>query len=211
MLVFMSYASFSQFTVNAEIRPRGEVRNGFKVLPTDNSTPAFFVSQRTRLGLAYKAEKISTKVTLYDSRVWGDEAFKTDVPNVGIYEAWAEIPLCDSLSLRVGKQELAYDNDRLLATCNWTQLGVSHNAVVFHYKKNGFQIDYAGAFNQSSEKLFGTDISPIYSNYKSLNILWLSKKINDHLKTSVLCIADEYQKEPTTSTTYLRGTFGGIV
>lgn len=211
MLVFMAHASFSQFTVTGEIRPRGEVRNGFKMLPTETTTPAFFVSQRTRLGLAYKAEKISTKVTFQDARVWGDEPYKTDVPNITLYEAWAEIPLCDSLSLRVGKQELAFDNDRLLSANSWTQLGASHNAALLKYNKSGLQIDFAAAFNQAAENTFGTDYTGLTSSYKSLNILWITKKIGDNLKVSVAGIADGYQKIGSTNTTYLRGTFGGIV
>ena len=211
LLLLIVHVSYSQFTVNAELRPRGEIRNGYKMLPTESTTPAFFVSQRTRLGLAFKTEKITTKVTLYDSRVWGDEPYKTDVANIGLYEGWAEVQLCDSMSLRVGKQELAYDNDRLLSANSWTQLGATHNAALLKYKKSGLQVDFAAAFNQPAENNFGTDYTGLTSSYKSLNILWITKNIGNDLKVSFAGIADGYQKTGTTNTTYLRGTFGGVV
>lgn len=210
-LMLIGFDAFSQFSLSMELRPRGEFRKGYKMLPDENSAPAVFISQRSRMNLSYNAEKLSTKISFQDVRVWGDQPYKSDVAGIGLYEAWAEIPLCDSFHLKAGKQELAYDNERLITKSNWSQNGVTHNAVLLSFRKNGLQLDFASAYNQSAENLFGTDISPIYSNYKTLNILWLSKKINEHFKTSLIGVADEYQKEPLTSTTYLRGTFGGII
>jgi hypothetical protein len=211
VLILLSLSGYSQFTLSAELRPRGEFRKGYKVLPDENSEPAIFISQRSRINLGFKNEKIKAKISLQDVRVWGDETFKTDIPGFNLYEAWAEIPLCDSFSLKAGRQEFVYDNERLLSKSNWTQLGVTHNAALFSYKKNGLQVDLAGAFNQTGENIFGTDYSFLNNNYKTLDFLWISKKINEHFKFSLLGIADGYQKENTTNTTYIRGTFGGII
>lgn len=211
ILSLLCISSFAQFTFSGELRPRGEFRKGYKMLPDENSIPAIFVSQRSRINIAYKTEKLNTKISFQDVRIWGDEAFKTDVPGFNLYEAWAEIPLCDSLSLKAGRQEFAYDNERLLTRSNWTQLGVSHDAALLSYKKNGLQVDFAGAFNQTAENTFGTDYTNCNTNYKTLNFLWISKKIKDGFKFSFLGITDGYQKDGTTNTIYLRGTFGGII
>lgn len=204
-------SGFAQFTLSGEIRPRGEFRKGYKLLSYENSDPSFLVSQRSRIIMGYNTGKLKTKISFQDVRVWGDELYKTDVPGIGIYEAWAEIPLCDSLSIRAGKQELVYDNERLLTRSNFSQLGITHNAALLSYKKNSLQVDFAAAFNQSAEQIFGTDYTPLYTNYKTLNFLWVSKKIKGICKASLLAIADGYQKEGTTNTTYLRGTIGGIL
>ncbi|MFH0864703.1 MAG: alginate export family protein [Bacteroidota bacterium] len=210
ILTLISHCSFSQFAISLELRPRGEFRKGYKMLPDENTVPATFISQRSRISFGFKTEKLNTKISFQDVRVWGDEAFKTDKAGLGIYEAWAEIAISDSFFLKTGKQEFVYDNERLLSKSNWTQLGAAHNAALLSYKKNGFQIDFAAAFNQSTENIFGTDYSDLNTSYKTLDFLWISKKINDNIKVSLLGIADGYQKEETENTTYLRGTFGGI-
>jgi hypothetical protein len=108
------YNAVAQFSITGELRPRYEYRNGYKQVRDSNTTAACFVSQRTRLALTYKTEKLSYKITFHDIRVWGDEQFKSDMPSVGLYEGWAELLLFDSLSLRAGRQEFSYNNERLL-------------------------------------------------------------------------------------------------
>lgn len=203
-----SNAVNAQFTISGELRPRVEFRNGYKKLSDTDNNFAAFISQRSRMILAYKNEKITTKLSFQDVRVWGDETFKTDVAGINLHEAWAEIPLCDSSSVKIGKQELIYDNERLLSNTNWQQLGFTHNAIVFKYKSNGLNIHLGGAFNQSAENVFGTDYTTNIDNYKSLTFLWVSDKLTDELKISALAIADAYQKTNTTNTMYLRGTYG---
>jgi hypothetical protein len=39
--------------IDAEIRPRTEMKDGFKIPNADGKDPGFFTSQRTRLGLTY--------------------------------------------------------------------------------------------------------------------------------------------------------------
>ena len=210
VLIIISAASYSQITIQGELRPRFEYRDGYKRLPDTSTYFAAFVSQRSRIYFNYKSEKITTKISLQDVRVWGDESMKSDVPGVALYEAWAELPIYDSISLKLGKQEISYDNERLFSASNWTQMGSTHNAAMLKYSKKGLQIDFTGAFNQSTENTFGTSYTAYPSNYKTLNILWISKKINDNIKASVLGVADGYQRANTKSTVYLRGTYGGI-
>jgi len=65
----------AQFSLDAELRTRGEANNGYRTLPTENSQTAFFISQRTRLNLSFKKEKFSTYISLQDVRLWGQEDF----------------------------------------------------------------------------------------------------------------------------------------
>ena len=51
------HEAYSQFTVDAQLRPRFEFRHGYKTLFPDDIDPASFVSQRTRLNFGYKSEK----------------------------------------------------------------------------------------------------------------------------------------------------------
>src|SRR4249919_3599073 len=71
----------AQFVVSAELRPRLEFRDGYRTLPTEDSKPAAFVSQRSRLNVAYSQKKFSLKVSLQDVRTWGDEGQTQNVPS----------------------------------------------------------------------------------------------------------------------------------
>lgn len=208
LFLVLSGSVSAQFSLSGEFRPRFEFRDGYKKLSDTDNDFAAFVSQRTRLTLNYKTEKIATKLSFQDVRVWGDETFKTDAVGVNIYEAWVEMPVCDSMSIKFGKQELIYDNERFLSNTNWQQLAFTHNALVFKYKSNGLGIHLGGAYNQSTENLFGTDYTPNIDNYKTMTYLWVSDKITDNLNVSALAISDGYQKTGTSNTIYLRGTYG---
>ncbi|MCX6257030.1 MAG: hypothetical protein NTW49_03895, partial [Bacteroidia bacterium] len=99
LLALIAFQLEAQLTITGEIRPRFEFRDGYKRLPDSTTTPAYLVTQRSRLGFAYKTDKLNTKITIQDVRTWGDELLKSDVPSVAIYEAWAEFPVSDSLFL----------------------------------------------------------------------------------------------------------------
>ncbi len=202
--------AFSQFTINAEIRPRAELRDGYKQMVSTNPEPAYLISQRSRITMGFANENIITKFSFQDVRVWGDEKFKTDNATLGLKEAWVDMKLCDSLWLKMGRQELSFDNERLFSANNWNQVGMSHDGLLLHGKYNTWTFDMGGAFNQISDAtLWGTDYSLLSaSNYKALGFLWLSKKIGD-LKITATGITDGYQKTLTKSTTYFRITSGG--
>jgi hypothetical protein len=162
-------------------------------------------------------KKIKTKLSLQDIRIWGDEKLKTDVASTALHEAWVEIKLSEKISLKCGRQELSYDNERLITKTNWTQSSMSHDAIVLKFKNNtGWQFDFANAFNQESEKVFGnsyaaTSSSPLYPNYKTLNILWINKKFNDNFSVTGIGIADGKQIPNKDNELYIRRTIGGNV
>jgi len=202
---------FSQFSLDAEIRPRFEFRDGYKTLPDSTSSYAAQVSQRSRIIANYKSDKLQVRFSLQDVRLWGDEKLKTDIAGTALYEAWVELKLFDSFSLKVGKQEFIYDNLRLFSNSPWNQVGSTHNALLLKFKYNTWTIHFAAAFNQILDTNFTTNYSKtdIKDNYKTLNFLWISKQIKA-FNISALAIADGYQKAKTTNTTYLRYTAGPI-
>lgn len=212
LFALITVNGYSQFSLDAEIRPKFEYRNGYKTLPDINSSYAALVSQRTRIIANYKAEKLQVKLSLQDVRLWGDEKFKTDIATTALYEAWAELKVLDSLQVKIGKQEFLYDNQRLLDIGNWGNVGITHNALLLKYKCNTWTIHLAAAYNQVLDTNFTTNYSKmdVKDNYKTLNFLWISKQLKD-FNISALAIADGFQKPKTTNTVYLRYTAGPIV
>ena len=108
LLVFLAsnFVSSAQFEIQGIIRPRFEFRDGYSTLRNDTTTAAAFVSQRTRLNFSYKKRKLETMLSLYDFRVWGDQALKQDMASFGLNEAWAKIYLNNSWSIKLGRQAL---------------------------------------------------------------------------------------------------------
>jgi hypothetical protein len=212
-IILVSFiGAFAQFNLSAEYRPRFEFRDSYKLLPPSlGQTPAFMISQRTRLNVGFKWSIVNTYLSFQDVRIWGDEAMKKDVAGLGLYQGWAEIKVCDSFFVKAGRQEFVYDNERLLSNCNWLQKGVTHDAVLLKYNIKGFSADLAMAYNQSRDTVNSTDYNYSLGNYKALGFLWLKYRIKNHFMIQATFIADGYQKKNTTNTMYVRATHGGNV
>lgn len=206
LLILMIPATLlAQLSLDGELRPRTEYRNGYGALQPEEAGSAFFTSQRTRLSMLYRTDLYNIKVTGQDIRVWGDEEQLRDIANVNIHEAWAELKISEKLDAKLGRQELVYDDHRLLGNVNWTQPARSHDALVFRYHNTdtGFSADAGGAFNQETERLFDTPY--LLDNYKVLSYIWLHKKAGP-LQISLTGLTDGFQRDQ--STTVFRYTYG---
>ncbi len=181
ILALFSLNSFGQFTLSGEVRPRAEYRHGYKTLIPDNTDAAFFVSQRTRLNLDLTGDKFIIGLGLQNVRTWGDVAqtSKKDLYGTSIYQAWGEIIFSPMFSLKVGRQEIAYDDQRILGKIGWSQKARSHDAAILKIKSPyGCKIDIGFAFNQNTENVFGTDYTNVV-NYKALQYLWFHRDFSD--------------------------------
>jgi hypothetical protein len=210
LVLFVSTAAYSQFEIRGVVRPRAEFRNGYARLRDSLTQPAGFVTQRTRLNLKFKKDFISTYLSFYDFRVWGDQPLKKDLSSVGLNEGWVEIALSEAFAVRFGRMAIGYDNNRLFSKVNWNQIGAAHDMLLLKYRSSGWKIDFGAAYNQDAIHKFGTDYSTLIMNYKTLNYLWLEKR-SGNIYAAFTAIADGYQKEGTLNTVYLRYTTGPVV
>jgi hypothetical protein len=170
MLAFFALWHFeqaaAQLAVTGQIRTRTEYRNGVGTLPLKVNDPAFFTSQRSRLTFNYKTGRVVLQTSLQDVRVWGQDAStisNADGSKLGVHEAWAEIALAnkkdssfkksavDYFGVKLGRQELVYDDVRLLGNLDWLQQARRHDAIVFKLLHKGWQVDAALAFNQNTD------------------------------------------------------------
>lgn len=166
----------SQLTIDAEVRPRFEYRHGFKTLFPDDADPAAFVSQRTRLNAGYIMEKLNFCVSMQDVRVWGDvpQLNTADKNGFSVHQAWGEILFNPNISLKLGRQEIIYDDHRIFGNVGWAQQARSHDAALIKYTKESFKFDLGFAFNQDGEALTGTTLTTP-NTYKSIQYAWVHK------------------------------------
>jgi len=158
--------------ISAEVRPRYEYRHGFWTLFPDGETAANFISQRTRLNGFFSNETFKVYLSLQDVRVWGDvnQLNRGDVYGFSVHEAWAQVRFCDVLSLKVGRQEIIYDDHRIFGSVGWAQQARSHDAAVFKFFfGDNNKLDFGFAYNAMQESLYKV----AYGNKNYKTIQWL--------------------------------------
>lgn len=197
-----SYVANAQFSATGQFRPRAEFRDGYSTLQSKDAETAAFISQRTRLNVGFTGYRFKFFVAVQDVRVWGQDASTinrvTTAENNGVqlHEAWGEIMLNDTissiqnLSLKIGRQEISYDDQKVIGGLDWLQQARYHDAIVLKYFNKGWTADFGAAFNQNKELLSGTiyngvpaatsgytaGTNGLGTNYKSLEYLYLAKK-----------------------------------
>jgi len=211
----------AQFEISAELRPRLELNHGYVGVPTDQTEPTYFVSQRSRINLGFNQEKYRMFFSLQDVRVWGADNISTSTGafmstgSTGIHQVWAEFDVFKNSRIRVGRQELKYDDQRLLAGRNWNQYGLTYDALLYSYKREKWQFDVALSYNNDASKGGSTgfgvnnfDVDPIGRRLRTVNSIYLKNQITEEFSLAMLNLLTGYQADKTSSTTYLMATQG---
>ena len=222
-------------TISVDMRVRTEFRHGYRNLPlkdTAAGSPAFFVNQRTRLNFDYKMKNFDFYASVQDARVWGEQdpregqgttSSTTANPSTTfplyLFEGYVEPHFNDRWSIRIGRQRVIYDNQRLYAENDWRLPGNSHDAVRLIYNnKINLNSELLFSFGQSAENNFTTNYVPLTNtlstptrNYKNLLVHYLNYKISKTLILTTINTMDGYQSSVPANyqTTYQRFTFGG--
>jgi hypothetical protein len=153
--ILLGEKASAQFTLTGQYRPRTELRNGFKTPVTDGQEVASFTEQRTRLIAGYKSGRIETKFSIQDVRIWGQVGTINKSDNLlSVHEAYAVYKL-DSLGkgrLIIGRQELNYDDQRVLGSLDWASQARSFDALKYAYKHSDstWVFHAIGSYNQDA-------------------------------------------------------------
>ncbi|KAA6439786.1 hypothetical protein FEM33_10515 [Dyadobacter flavalbus] len=232
--IFSSAAVKAQLSLSGQLRTRTELLHGQGTPLSKGEKPAFFSSQRTRLNVGYKGYRMRFYLSAQDVRVWGQDASTNNrITNAALnglmlHEAWGEIGLLDTsqtkngkdFTLKIGRQELLYDDSRLLGNLDWLQQARRHDAVLLKYSNAGFTAHLGAAYNQNRELKTGTlydgvpngypaGTNGIGTMYKSMQFAYLGKKLARG-SASFLLFKDDFQKYSLSETgtkTLERGTW----
>jgi hypothetical protein len=197
--------------IDAEFRPRTEFRNGYQQLRNDTTTAAFFTNQRIRLSANYIYDnRFAMQFSIQDLRVWGQQDPRSTSATLQIFEGWVEPYITNKFSVRIGRQRLVYDNQRLFAENDWRLSAAVHDALNFRYNSARLTSELAIAYNQSSERYFGTDYAPTgFTNYKFLAVNYIRYKLKDRFTVTALNSTDGYQDKSNPEEMNFRYTLGG--
>lgn len=208
-ILFAGKLAAQEFDIAAEIRPRFELRNGYGTLMPDNTNPAGFISQRTRLNLGFQNDKLKLFTSLQNVNVWGDVATTSPTSKNGLafHQAWAEVFMSNKLSFKLGRQELSYDDERIFGAVGWVQQARSHDALVAKYVASENQQVHIGlALNAVNE----TNIDEPYTinQYHNMQYVWYHGKFNNlGLSLLAMNLGMPYQKDSIQDFAYNQ-TFG---
>lgn len=199
----------AQLSVDGEIRIKSEYRNGYKQTQASfGEKPEIVVAQRSRIGIAFKREKVNGRVSFQDVRTWGETPTKKDVSDVHLKEGWIEMSLDNSFSTRIGRQILKYDDERLLSATNWNDVGTQHDLLLLKYKKDEINAHAGIAYNnESSNKPFETYYPVPY--YKAMGFIWFNYNYSK-IGLSLIGIND-YNIQDSSTLTHKRFTYGGLI
>ena len=150
VLMIFSVA-FSQLNIDGQYRSRGEIRNGFKKPILNGQEPGAFIEHRARLITNYKKEKIGFRFSVQDVRIWGEtgQINKSD-QLLSVHEAYGDYYASEKSTFRIGRQEMIYDDHRVIGSLDWAMQARSFDAVRYMYKdESGNQFDLMASWNQA--------------------------------------------------------------
>jgi hypothetical protein len=181
-----------ELDVNLQIRPRFEYRNGYKTLLPYGQKGTSQISQRSRLNFDYKQDELKVKLTLQNTRTWGDvvPATPADKNGVAVFEAWAQYNFNEKWSTKLGRQVLSYDNQRILGEQDWGQQAQSHDAATVTFQTENQKLDFGGAYNSTAENVIQTPYT--VANYKAMQFAWYHRKF-ETLEASLLLLNTGYE------------------
>jgi hypothetical protein len=199
------------FKIASSYRMRSEFRQGYRTLMIDSAKPAFFITQRARLTFDYNKDKIQFFASIQDARTWGDEEMRQDIGTLQVNELWTDLNIIKNWSIKLGRQELAYDDHRILGNLDWANLTISHDAVLLKYNntEKGLKAHFGAAYNNVGEPLIHTPF--ILKNYNALGFIWIKKEIlNKHNISFLSVINAKKNLLNTKKLTYATLTFGPL-
>ena len=167
----------NELTVDAQLMTRGEIRRGGLIAadgvedtgPIQDADRANFVSERTRLNIGYKRDVLSLRLSFQHMGMWGAEG---NGANFDVYEAWAQLSK-HGMFLKIGRQELSYDDERILGSDDWAVAGLSHDLLKIGYEGYGHKAHAFAAYNQNNKNEYGgTFYAANDVPYKSMLGVW---------------------------------------
>lgn len=159
----------AQFSVGVQVRPRGEYREGYRKLLQPNAESLALISQLTRIHVSWtKPKTVEAHIAIQDVRTWGETAQLADAPSLGIHQSWAKVHLSPTWFIKAGRQEIVWEDHRILGSVDWAQTGRAHDAALLGWHTKKSQLELGAAWNQPAELL--TDMPYLVPGYQSLGM-----------------------------------------
>jgi hypothetical protein len=207
--LFISYPSFSQFMVSAELRPRVIVSEGYGKPILKQDPPTVWVTQRTRVSASFKNESLQAYVSIQEARIWGGDDHYNEggtfgnKSNLRLFQGWFRLDPAPWLSLTAGRQLLSYDDQRIIASRDWNDNQVVYDAVLMQAIRGSSQFDLGVSWNAESAATFY--IPPV--KFKTFDFIRFQWK-NEYITWSAISLLTGNTVSDTINRIWFRETWG---
>ena len=187
VLFFTLSVTGQTLKLSAELKPRFEARHGFGTLASPDDEAAAFVSQRARLNVDFATEKYQVFFAVQNVSVWGDVSTlsRSDANGTSFHQMWGKYNFSEKFAMKLGRQEISYDDQRIFGAVDWAQQARSHDAIVFIAKPGEkSRLDVGFALNANKETNFKEDY--LVNQYKALQYAWFHTDFNPNMGLSLL-------------------------
>ncbi len=171
LILLVPLHSMAQFTVDGQLIVRSEFRNGYNKPTAEGMDPAGFIAHRARIQAEYKLDRFNFFMSIQDVRTWGSTS-QANISDdfLSVHEAYAETSFGENWKLKLGRQELNYDNARFLGNLDWALQARSHDFALMKYEKGKAKLHFGGGFNQNSQKLNG-NLYTVPNQYRAAQLV----------------------------------------
>lgn len=159
----------NQFNIKLDMLTRAELRyGGFNELDNAQEDLAHFIIGRYRLTTDYSRSWLQVRLSLQQSGTWGMGG-----GSFSLNEGWAMVKSRKGLFAKIGRQALAYDDERIIGSNDWAMTAPTHDVLKLGYEGNQHKVHLLFAYNQNPENMGGfTFFSGGNQPYKSMQTLW---------------------------------------
>ncbi len=155
------------FSIKASLWSRGEFRDG--ALPAENGVDhAGFLMSNNVIRMNYSGKNLEARLSPKFFGVWGSKGSG----GMAIEEAWFGLK-SGGWFLRLGRQKLSYDDERIIGGNDWSMATSTHDIVKAGFELGKHKLHILAAFNQNNENTNGGSYYVDGGQaYKNMQALW---------------------------------------
>ena len=203
------FSQSNQLTIGAELRPRFILNDGYTKPLTEDQDPYGYITQRTRLYTTFVQDNLSANVSFQDVRTWGDDdrynstRISGNTASVSLFEGWFKYDLKKNLFIKIGRQLLSCDDQRIVSTRGWNDYQVTYDALLMKWTLPNDKVDLALSWNANNTK------NKYYSpeKFRLFSYLRYEKQLGDFNFSGIAIFTGNTLTDTTTDIFY-RGTYG---
>jgi hypothetical protein len=163
-----------------QIMTRAEYLKGYQKPVSKSSDFGLFIAQRTRLTYQLSHKHFDIVIAPQDIRVWGAASHLAPdtTAKLSLAEGYGAIKLGGGNRLKIGRQIIQYDEQRIIGSLDWAMQNRRHDLVLFqHANDTLLSFDIGAAWNQNRANPVST-FYQLENQYKTLQFIWLHRKWN---------------------------------
>lgn len=199
------------FSISAQLRSRGEYRNGALFPRNEGEHPATFINNRARISMDFQRSNLELKLSGQHVGVWGQDPQVDKNGRFMLNEAWAKLNFNNGFFAQLGRQALSYDDERILGGLDWNVSGRYHDVLKLGYADKINTLHLILALNQNDEKIKGGSFYEAGGQpYKNMQTLWYhygNKENPFGISLLAMNLGLQYGSEEDSANKYMQ-TFG---